>query len=122
VSVSDDALTTYRGHLAGLAATNRESFGTARLDTRSTASLRDHAYLAQRHRAFETTLLVAIPSAQIIHRFRVSMNGMSVLIPENLIEAVRRLSGLSRTTSPGLLCPCHGPDGLYAHLMDRDRR
>jgi hypothetical protein len=122
VSVIDDALTTYRGHLAGLAATNRESFRTARLDTRSTASLRDHAYLAQRHRAFETTLLVAIPSAQIIHRFRVSMNGMSVLIPENLIEAVSRLSGLSRTTSPGLLCPCHGPDGLYAHLMDRDRR
>jgi alkylation response protein AidB-like acyl-CoA dehydrogenase len=37
------------------------------------------------------TLPSAIPTAQIILHLRVSLNGMSVLIPEYLIEAVRRL-------------------------------
>ena len=94
ILLEDEPLATYRGHIAGLAATNRESLGTARLNPRSTASQRYLAYLAQKHGTFETTLLGSIPTAQIIHRFRVALNGMSALIPEHLIEAVRQLPGV----------------------------
>ena len=61
------------------------------LKCRDLIDLRYLAYLAQKHRAFEITLLSAIPTAQIILRLRMSLNGTSVLIPEYLIEAVRRL-------------------------------
>jgi subtilisin family serine protease len=94
VQLEDDPLAAYRGHLVGLAPTHRESTGSPRLDARSNASQAYLTYLAQQHRAFEAVLLGAIPTAQIIHRFRVSFNGMSVLIPQGLIDVVRRLPGV----------------------------
>jgi subtilisin family serine protease len=50
--------------------------------------------LAQKRQAFEAALLGAIPTAQITHRFQVSFHGVAAIMPEGLIDVVRRLPGV----------------------------
>jgi subtilisin family serine protease len=94
IELDDEPLAAYRGHIAGLAPTHRESTGAMRLDVRTSASQMYLSYLAQQQRAFEAMLLGAVPSAQIIHRFQISFHGMSVLLPETFVDVVRRLPGV----------------------------
>jgi len=94
VKLEDEPLATYDGGISGLRATSPESTGARRLNVRSRPSQAYLAYLARKHRAFEAAALRAIPTARIVHRYRVVFGGVSMLVPQRLVDRIRRLPGV----------------------------
>ena len=103
VKLDVEPLATYRGGVPGLAATRAATVGTPRLDTRSARSALYLSHLGSRIEAFATTARRAIPGARIIHRYQVVVGGVSMLVPEDALDALAALPGVRAVTRDALL-------------------
>ena len=103
VKLDVEPLATYRGGLPGLAATRAATVGTPRLDTRSARSAAYLAHLGARIDTFATTARRAIPGARIIHRYQVVVGGVSMLVPEDALDALAALPGVRAVARDALL-------------------
>ncbi|MBB6094287.1 subtilisin family serine protease [Povalibacter uvarum] len=84
---------------AGAASTTRQ------LDMRSAASGRQLNLLASKRAAFTTAAARSVPRARVVHDLSVVLGGVSVVVPENEVEALRRLPGVQRVYRDRLLRP-----------------
>ncbi len=73
------------------------------LNVRSAASGRQFELLAGKRRTFATAAARSVPRARIVHDLSVVVGGVSVIVPENEIEALRRLPGVQRVYRDQLL-------------------
>ena len=94
VKLDAEPVATYRGGVAGLAATSRLATGGARLAASSTAVSAYRKHLARRIGDFERDLAAAVPGARVLQRFDVIVGGASVLVPAGGEDAVRALPGV----------------------------
>ena len=79
VKLDAEPVATYRGGVAGLAATARVATGSARLAASSTAVSAYRKHLARRIGDFERDLAAAVPGARVLHRFDVIVGGAALL-------------------------------------------
>jgi hypothetical protein len=93
VKLAADSLAAYKGSVSGLAATSPAATGAAALDVTSSASRQYLTYLGQRQRAFATAAS-SISGAEIRQRFDVVLGGVSMLVPESQLGALRALPGV----------------------------
>jgi len=94
VKLEDPALASYKGGTRNLAATSAEVTGEKRLDASSPPSRAYRAYLEEKHKAFETDLLSAIPSSRMVHRYDIVFGGVSVIVPGSQVTALSQLPGV----------------------------
>lgn len=79
---------------------------TARqLDVRSAASVRQFDLLAAKRRDFSAAAARIVPQARVVHDLSVVIGGVSVVVPENEVESLRRLPGVQRIYRDRLLQP-----------------
>jgi subtilisin family serine protease len=98
-----EPLASYRGSLAGLAATAPRAIGLAKLDARSLNSQRYLAHLNARQLAFATQLRGAIPTARVLHRYQAVLNGVAVSVPVTRISRLAALPGVAAIYEDKLL-------------------
>jgi subtilisin family serine protease len=103
VRFEGEALSSYRGSIAGMPATDPKATGERRLDARSANSQRYLAYLGSRHQEFETHLRGSIPTARVSHSFRAAVNAMAVVVPESRISSLIALPGVAAVYEDKLL-------------------
>ena len=94
VKLDAEPVATYRGGVAGLAATSRLATGGARLAASSTAVTAYRKHLAKRIGDFERNLAAAVPGARLVQRFDVVVGGAALVVPEGAEDAVRALPGV----------------------------
>src|SRR5206468_2141186 len=92
--LEDEPVVTYRGGVAGLAATSRIASGTARLEASSPAVTAYRQHLAQRFASFAGRVASAIPGSRVLHRYDVILGGMALLVPEDAVATLRALPGV----------------------------
>ncbi|MBT8135421.1 MAG: S8 family serine peptidase, partial [Gammaproteobacteria bacterium] len=109
IRLTDEPLASYRGGIAGLAATNpdtvraasRSAAGTTavsggvKLDTRSAASVAYLAYLDREHARFESKLRKELGRAEVMHRYRHAFNGMTVRMTQQQAARIARMAGVA---------------------------
>jgi len=80
VKLKGEPLTGYDGGLRGLPATNPRITGAA-LNLQSAASRDYLQYLDDKHAAFVSSALQAVPQAQVTHRFNLILNAVAMIVP-----------------------------------------
>lgn len=103
VRMQGEPLASYRGSIAGLAATSPRAIGSARLDARSLNSQRFLAHLNARQQAFATQMRGAIPTARVLHRYQAVFNGLAVSVPVSRISRLAALPGVAAIYEDKLL-------------------
>lgn len=97
VQFDDAPLASYRGGVAGLAATNPQARGERRLDPASAASTAYLAHLAQRHDAFKLQLTQTLGHAVATpFTYRHAFNGMALVLTDAEAARVAALPGVKR--------------------------
>jgi subtilisin family serine protease len=94
VKLDAEPVATYRGGVAGLAATSRAVTGARRLATSSSAVLDYRRHLARRIATFEGGVRSAIRGARVLHRYDVVVGGVAMLVPESALPTLRALPGV----------------------------
>mgnify|MGYP005846672741 CR=1 FL=1 len=94
VKLEDEPLASYRGGIAGLAATSIEVTGAPRLDAKAPESQAYLNYLTTKQKTFEAQLASAIPAAKVLHRYQAVINGLSMVVPESQLSTLRALPGV----------------------------
>ncbi len=98
VQLQDPPLASYRGGIAGLAATSPMATGRSKLDVNAPASQSYTAYLAGKQAALRQQLAQAAPGARIDQQYRVVLNGLAVKVRASQIAAIRALPGVKAVT------------------------
>lgn len=95
VLLEGDSLSSYRGGLPGLAATNPAARGETKLDAKSPASVAYLLYLAGRHAETIATMEQALGhGVDVIYRYDVVLNGLAVRLTAQEAKAVAGLPGV----------------------------
>jgi subtilisin family serine protease len=97
------SVASYKGGLAGLAATSPEATGASRLAVDSPAARAYESFLAQKESAFESALRATVPGARVVHRFRWVIGGESVLLPANRLKDLSSMPGVKAVYPDELL-------------------
>lgn len=96
VQLADPPLASYRGGIAGLAATNPAAIGAVKLDPTSAASKAYVEYLGGKQSAVLTALATALGrTATPIHKYRYAYNGFAVSLTAAEADTLRSLSGVA---------------------------
>ncbi len=96
VRLSEPPLASYRGGIAGLAATNPAATGSARLNPASPASKAYLDHLSTRHAAVRTAMQAALGrTVAVPFTYRYAFNGFTAVLTEQEAAAVSRLPGVS---------------------------
>jgi len=97
VQLTDSPLASYRGGVAGLAATNPAAIGQVRLDPKSAASKAYLDYLAGRQSAVQSALQATLGRAVAFpYSYRYAYNGFAAVLTEQEAAAVANLSGVAQ--------------------------
>lgn len=94
VQLKDAPVATYRGGVAGLAATSPRVTGTRRIDAGSPAVRGYRSYLAGKLAAVEGAARSAIPRTRVLHRYDVVVGGLALQVPENEVARLAALPGV----------------------------
>jgi len=94
VKLDYDAAASYRGDLAGLAATSPSVTGR-KLTGRTSAEVRYDAYTAKRDRTFRSSLAARLPGAKVGRSVREVYGGVAVRLPANQVKSLLRLPGVA---------------------------
>ncbi len=94
VQLDDAPLATYAGTVPGLAATSPKLSGAEKLDANAPASQLYLDYLAEKQSDFEARVTQVAPAAQIVHRYRAAINGLSIVVQEDEVNAIAKLPGV----------------------------
>lgn len=127
VKLDEEPVATYRGGIAGLAATSRAVTGGRRLAASSSAVVDYRRHLARRIDAFAGSARAAIRGARVLHRYDVVVGGVAMLVPEDQVATLRTLPGvravypderrrIANVTSGGLI----GARALWGKLGGAD--
>ncbi|RME49242.1 MAG: hypothetical protein D6791_01210 [Chloroflexi bacterium] len=108
VRLDFEPLATYSGGIEGLSATNPAVTGT-RLDVEAPASQAYLDYINGRIDAFAEVLAQNIPSARIVHRYTVTLGGVSVILPRDAIPTLEQLPGVRSVTLDEAVSPADVP-------------
>ena len=98
VQLEDPSLSSYRDTVPGLTGVLQARTADGHLDVSAPASEAYLSYLAGKHREFEQALAAAAPGAVVHWRYRVAFNGLTVALPRDQADAVRRLPGVVAVT------------------------
>lgn len=95
VKLQEASLASYQGGIAGLQPTSPRVTGAARLDPTSAPAREYRAFLGRRFQELEDGVRRAAPRARVTHRLPLVFGGVSLVVPEAEVEAVRRLPGIA---------------------------
>ena len=94
--LSEPPPASYRGGIAGLAATNPAATGSARLNPASPASKAYLDHLSTRHAAVRAAMQAALGrTVEVPFTYRYAFNGFAAVLTEEEAAAVSRLPGVS---------------------------
>ncbi len=97
VQLTDPPLASYRGGIAGLAATNPAATGVVKLDPTSAASKAYVEYLAGKQNAVLTALATALGrTATPVYTYRYAYNGFAVELSAAEADTLRNLPGVGK--------------------------
>jgi subtilisin family serine protease len=92
VQLQDEPLATYRGEVAGLAATNPAARGEVKLDTQSRASQAYLAYLETQQAAFLTEVEQSLARSVVVaHQYSYAFNGVALELTAEEAAMVAKL-------------------------------
>jgi uncharacterized repeat protein (TIGR01451 family) len=95
VRLQDPPLASYRGAIAGLAATNPREIGQVRLDSGSRASLAYRQYLTRQQEQFTATMQARLGrEVEVLFRYQVATNGLAVRLVPGEAQALASLPGV----------------------------
>ena len=94
VKLKDAPVATYRGGVAGLAATNPSATGVQRINPGSPVVSGYRSYLAGKLAIFEGAARSAAPRARVLHRYDMVLGGMALQLPEKDIAKIATLPGV----------------------------
>lgn len=113
VVLDQPPLVAYKGGVTGLKATSPDATGRG-FDPDSRDSRAYRSYLEGKQRAFEQKLATVASSPRITHRYSTATNGISVRVPESVVDQLSKMEGvkavyvdkerkLDTTVSPALV-------------------
>jgi Subtilase family/PA domain len=122
VKLDDPSVAAYQGGIAGLAPTSTRVTGARRLDVRSAAARAYESFLDRKFQSFEESCRRAVPSAQVTHRLPLVFGGVAVVVPEDQVDAIRRLPGVRAVYADALLAPdtARSPQFIGARTIWRE--
>jgi hypothetical protein len=91
VQLDDPALAKYRDTLPGLKGVLDARTPKGHLDVKAPASRAYLAYLAKQQREFEAKLKGAVPAAAVEWHYDTAFNGVTIEVPRDRIDAIKRL-------------------------------
>lgn len=94
VELADPPLAAYTGGAVGLAPTAPAVTGGEMLDLSSADSQRYLDYLAGKQEAFKAQASRAGPDIRIVHTYKATLNGLSMVLPESKLEVIASLPGV----------------------------
>lgn len=94
VSLQDQPLAAYDGGLPGLAPTNPRLTGHLKLEAGTSESRNYLAYLQGKQKTFEADLRNTLPSAQVLHHYLVTINGLSLVLPASQVQTLGKMPGV----------------------------
>src|SRR5262245_60095047 len=104
VKLADPSLAAYKGGINGLAATSPAVTGAAALNVSAPESKKYLSYLADKQNAFAASART-ISGAEVRQRFDVVFGGVSMVLPETQLAALRALPGVKAVYMDQLLQP-----------------
>ena len=105
VQLDDPALAKYRDKLPGLKGVLDARTPKGNLNVKAPASRAYIAHLAGKHKDFEEKLRGASPDAAVQWRYDTAFNGLTIVVPRDRIDAVRRLPHVVSVTETYQLEP-----------------
>jgi minor extracellular serine protease Vpr len=105
VQLDEPPLALYRDTLPGLTGVLQARTADGHLDVAATASQSYLAYLDARQDEFEQLLATAVPGAVVHWRYGIALNGLTVALRRDQVDAVRRLPGVVAATETYPLQP-----------------
>lgn len=93
IELEEEPVASYEGDRPGLAATSPSVTGES-IDANSSNVRRYRTFLSNKFYAFANTLRTAVPRTQIRNPFQFVIGGLSALVPENSIDAIRKMPGV----------------------------
>jgi len=90
-----DAVASYTGGVAGLAATSPAVTGTALAEAADKGATKKYGqYVAKREKAITADVLDAVPAAQVHESYRMVYGGVAATIPGNAVEKILEVPGV----------------------------
>src|SRR5262249_53977073 len=94
VKLQDAPVATYRGGVAGLAATSPRVTGVKRINPGSPTVRSYRSYLAGKLATIEGAARSAIPRARVLHRYDMVVGGLALQLPEKDVAKLAALPGV----------------------------
>ncbi|MBU1865286.1 MAG: S8 family serine peptidase [Actinobacteria bacterium] len=94
VKLDEQAVASYDGSVAGLAATSPVLLGLDKLDADSEAVVSYRAHLANRHALFAASARRVAPQATVTHSYDIAFGGVAMIVPADAITAIAKLPGV----------------------------
>jgi minor extracellular serine protease Vpr len=98
VQLADAPLAKYRDTLPGLKGVLQARTDDGHLNVTAQASKAYLAHVGKKHKDFEEKLDAAAPEADVHWRYSVAFNGMTLVVPRDRLDAIRRLPGVVSVT------------------------
>lgn len=94
VKLEDAPLASYKGSIAGLAATDTGVTREKKLNVRTERSKKYLEYIAGKMRTAEKNVLAVAPQARITHRYPVVFGGFALRVPQEKVAEIANLPGV----------------------------
>ncbi len=105
VKLDVPSVASYRGGIAGFAATSPRARGQSRIALSSPEVRAYRRFLETRTATLENAIQRSVPRARVVHRFHTVVGGLSLLVPEEEVSELYRLPGVSAVYKDELLHP-----------------
>ena len=94
VKLKDAPVATYRGGVAGLAATSPRAAGVQRINPGSPVVSGYRSYLAGKLATFENAARNAVPRARVLHRYDMVLGGVALQLPQKDVAQLATMPGV----------------------------
>jgi uncharacterized repeat protein (TIGR01451 family) len=101
VQLEDPPLAAYTGGISGLAPTSPLVTNASRLDVNTSESQSYLKYLQTRHDRFIADAQAAIPGARAIYRYEMVLGGISMIIPSDQFDTLKKMPGVKKVYEDG---------------------
>ena len=105
VQLDEPALAKYRDTLPGIKGVLKAKTPKGHVDTKAPASRAYLAHLGVKHKDFEGRLDALVPNAAVQWRYDTAFNGLTIAVPRDRIDAIRRLPHVVSVTETQELEP-----------------
>ena len=94
VELEDAPLASYDGGISGLAATSLKATNATKINAQSPESQDYLNYLVRKQDSFENDAKSVMTKAQIVHRYKAVINGVSMVVRADQVDSIASMAGV----------------------------